>query len=128
MSGLLRAWLGTSYRRSGIGRIDIEPREKGLRGGHVTGLPSVASPVQLVEDRRAAIAVGGIRVRITELGKHARGGQREERGGGQADQPARLDEIAEDTAQALLGVGVTRLRCLGQLPWLLGGRRPIRNT
>src|SRR5439155_7398560 len=64
--------LGTLYRRSALDGIDIEPGEQRLRGGQPTGLARMGSPVQLFEDRRAAVAVGGVRIRITELGEHPR--------------------------------------------------------
>ena len=86
--------------------------------------PLPRAPGELVEDRRAAVAVRAVRVAVAELGEDARGGAGHERRDGQADQPAGLEEVAEHAAQARRGRLVAGLGRLGQDPRLLGVDRP----
>ena len=57
---------------------------------------------------------------MTELREEARRGPGQERRGRQTDEPARLDEVAEDALQASRGGAVAGLGGLGQDPRLLG--------
>src|SRR6478672_9994793 len=75
---------------------------------------------ELVEDRWAAVAVRAVRVRVPELGQDARAGRGHIGRDRQPEEPARLDEIAQDVAQARRRGLVARRGRLGQGPRLLG--------
>ena len=98
--------VGRRLRRRGAGRAAPARSTR-------PGSAAWRAPGQLVEDRRAAVAVGAVRVGVAELGEDARRGARHERRDGQPDEPARLDEVAEDAAQALAG----RRRRRPSRPW-----------
>src|SRR3954453_19998080 len=85
-----------SRRRSGCLGIDIEAREERLRSGDAALPGGMRYPPPLVEDGRSPVGGGAIRVRVAELCEEARRGRRQERRGGEANEPARLDEVAQD--------------------------------
>ena len=103
-----------------VGRFDLEAREERLRGGHATGIGRMGPPRELVEDRRPAVAVRTVAVRVPELGQDPRRRRRQERRRRQPDEPAGLEEVAQDLAQSRPGRLVTALPGLGQGPRLLG--------
>src|SRR3954468_20676800 len=117
-----------SRRRSGCLGIDIEAREERLRSGDAALPGGMRSPPQLVEDGRSAVAIGAIRVRVPELGEEAWRGPRQERRGSEADEPARLDEVAQDALQPLGGRVIPVLRGLCQDPRLFGVDHLVRAT
>src|SRR5260221_8562931 len=110
-----------AYRRSGRAGFDslgFEPREQRRRAPDPAGLRGVGAPCELLEHGRAAVAVGRIEIRVTELLEDLRGARRQERRSGEPDEPGGLDEVTEDAAQALGGRAVTRRRRLREDPWL----------
>ena len=62
--------------RSRRPRFDVEPREERLGRRQPAGLAGMGAPRELVEDRRAAVAVGRVRVGVAELGEEPRRGRR----------------------------------------------------
>ena len=120
-------------RRNRLGRRTRirEPRSRRRAAGRAAPDPrpgpsvGVDAPDELVEDRRAAVAVRAVRIGVPELGEESRRGRRQERRGRQPDQPADLDEVAEDVAQPRLRRRVAGLGGLRQDPRLLGVDRLV---
>src|SRR6476469_4226834 len=112
------AWSSCVGRVRGLGSgclgFGIEAREERLGLRQRSGLAGVRSPAKLIEQGRAAVAVRTVRPGIAELGEDPWRRRRHERRDREPDQPARLDEVAEDRPQARRGLGVTRLRRLGE--------------
>ena len=84
------------------------------------------TPAELVEDRRAAVAVGRVGVREPELLEDARRGRRQERRGGQRDQAARFEQIAQDLRQPPGRSLVAALRGLRDRPRLFAVHVAVR--
>src|SRR5262245_46900386 len=79
----------------------------------------MSTPRQLVEERRAAVAVRAVRPGIAELLEDLRRGRRQERRGSERDHATRLDEVAEDDPEPFARRLVAALPRLGQRPRLL---------
>ena len=86
----------------------------------------MSAPAQLVEERRAAVAIGPVRVLVAELGEDPWRDPRHERGRREPDDAARFDEVGQDDPEPGLGVSVAGFRCLRELPRLLGVNEPVR--
>src|SRR5262245_13155608 len=120
--------------RRGIDRrdgLDLEPREERLRCAKGARFAHVAAPRELVEERRAAVAVRGVRIVVAELGERARRDRWHGRRAGERHEPNRLDEVAENARQAeprSLGVRALTLRGLREHPRLLGLDEAVRGT
>src|SRR4051812_20086727 len=103
--------LGPSlWRRSGIGGFDIEAREQRLGLRQPAGFGGVGTPREFSGDRRTAVAARCVRVLEPQRGEDARRSVRDERRGGEGDEPARLDEIAEHVRETLACSRIPRLR------------------
>src|SRR3954447_14254464 len=102
-----------SLRRLGI---DVEAGEKRFWRSDAAVVAPMRSPSQLVEDGPAAIPVCGVWVCVPELLEQTRRRPGQERRGREPDQPARLDEVAQDAREAARRDLVPVLRCLRQDP------------
>ena len=94
--------------------------KSGFASVNVPAGPAWAPQRSSSRSGRAAVAVGFVRVGVAELLEDAGRRVRQERRGGEGDEPAGLDEVAEHLAQPLSRCLVTGLPGLGEHPGLLG--------
>src|SRR4051812_26401231 len=77
----------------------LEAGEERLRRRDPADLVGVDTPAELVEQRRAGVAVLPVRIPVAKLTQDARCRRRQERRRGQREEPARLDEVTEDPSK-----------------------------
>ena len=104
-----------------LARFDVEAREERLGRRQPAGLAGMGAPGQLVEDRRAAVAVRAVRVRVARAGR----GRAARSPAGTARRPGRAAGTPRRgrrgrRAAASPAVVVAGLRGLGEHPRLLG--------
>src|SRR5207244_3168218 len=85
--------------------LGLEPREQWLGRPEATFPLRRRAPGELLEQRRAAIAVGLVWMRVPELGERARRDRGHEGRHGEGDETNPLDQVAEHAGETRLGLG-----------------------
>src|SRR3990170_6776451 len=93
-------WYGAPVRRlrSGLGGFDLEARKERFGRRERARDRGVRCPREFLEKCGPAVPVRFVRVGVAKLREQPRRGARQERRGGQSQQPTGLNEVTEGIA------------------------------